>query len=201
MKKLISILLLFPVLSYTNINRNNRTQTTENVAESDIYDFDDEYVHDEAYIRLKTSELRQQLSDAYEQIDNIIVFDSLMESFENWKGTKYKWGGDSKKGIDCSALTRRIYDEVFNFPLRRVSIEQVQQGTKIKKDELKPGDIVFFRPKNRVNHVGVYVGNSLFINASSSQGVVISSLDNSYWKKYFKYGVRIDKARQTDEIN
>lgn len=83
MKKLISILLLFPVLSYTNINRNNRTQSTENVAESDIYDFDDEYVHDEAYIRLKTSELRQQLSDAYEQIDNIIVFDSLMESFEN----------------------------------------------------------------------------------------------------------------------
>lgn len=90
-------------------------------------------MHDEAYIRLKTSELRQQLSDAYEQIDNIIVFDSLMESFENWKVRNINGGGDSKKGIDCSALTRSIYDEVFNFPLRRVSIEQVQQGTKIKK--------------------------------------------------------------------
>ena len=119
----------------------------------------------------------------------------LLTSYSKWKGTKYAWGGDSKKGIDCSALTRRIYREVYGHELPRVSTQQAQTGKKVSSKNLKAGDIVFFKPEGRTNHTAVYVGNSLFINASSSKGVVMSSLKSPYWGKYFKYGVRVDKNR------
>ena len=166
------------------------------ISDNQIDNFDEEYVHDEAFIQLKASELKNEISNSYEQIDNIILYESLMTAYNEWKGTKYQWGGDSKSGIDCSALTRRVYRTVFNgFELPRVSIDQVKKGKVVSQESLKPGDILFFRPRNSVNHTAVYLGNSLFINASSSQGVVLSSLENSYWNKYFKYGVRVEAAR------
>lgn len=159
--------------------------------------FDEEYVHDEALIRLKTKELKDKLSNAYEQIDNIILYDSLMNAYNNWRGTRYRWGGDSKDGIDCSALTRRVYRAVFNgYELPRVSVDQVRMGNIVSRENLKPGDILFFRPRNSVNHTAVYLGNSLFINASSSKGVIISSIEEPYWNQYFRYGVRISAARK-----
>ena len=121
----------------------------------------------------------------------------LLVSYSKWKDTKYAWGGDSKKGIDCSALTRRIYREVYGHELPRVSTQQAQTGKKVSSKNLKAGDIVFFKPEGRTNHTAVYVGNSLFINASSSKGVVMSSLKSPYWGKYFKYGVRVDKYKNT----
>ena len=117
----------------------------------------------------------------------------LLSSYNNWKGTKYAWGGDSKRGIDCSALTRRVYREVYHKELPRVSTQQVKLGRKVATKNLQPGDILFFKPGGRTNHTTVYVGNSLFINASSSKGVVMSSLKSPYWKKYYKYSVRINK--------
>lgn len=117
----------------------------------------------------------------------------LLTSYSKWRGTKYAWGGDSKNGIDCSALTRRVYREVYNKELPRVSTEQVKTGVKVTKKDLKAGDILFFKTEGRTNHTTVYVGNSLFINASSSKGVTISSLDSPYWKKYYRYGVRVNK--------
>ena len=158
--------------------------------------YDSEYVHDEKVITKKVTQLKDDqqvilMSGTFDQLNDIIVENELLKSFENWKGTRYSWGGDSKNGIDCSALTRRVYREVFEFELPRVSVDQAQKGVHISRAELRPGDILFFRPENRVNHTAVYVGNSLFINASSSQGVVLSSLENNYWGRYFKYGVRI----------
>ena len=159
--------------------------------------FDEEYVHDEALIRLKTKELKDKLSNAYEQIDNIILYDSLMNAYNNWRGTRYRWGGDSKDGIDCSALTRRVYRAVFNgYELPRVSVDLGGRRIIKKKKNLKPGDILFFRPRNSVNHTAVYLGNSLFINASSSKGVIISSIEEPYWNQYFRYGVRVSAARR-----
>lgn len=116
----------------------------------------------------------------------------LLSSYSRWLGTPYAWGGDSKGGIDCSALTRRIYRETFGIELPRTSGEQIQQGRRVGIGNLRPGDIVFFKTNRTVNHTAVYVGNSLFINASSSKGVVMSSLESPYWRKYFKYGVRVN---------
>ena len=137
------------------------------------------------------------MNGTMEEIDRVILENSLLKAFNIWKGTKYIWGGDSIEGIDCSALTRRIYRAVFNYELPRVAIDQANHGRKIDRSELKPGDILFFRPEERVNHTAVYLGNSLFLNASTSQGVVISTLESKYWGKYFKYAVRVDKARQS----
>lgn len=126
-----------------------------------------------------------------ENIKIVSLQNALVNSYENWKGTKYVFGGDSESGIDCSALTRRIYREVFNHELPRRSVHQAQAGKRVNLSNLKPGDILYFQPEGRTNHTAVYLGNSLFINASSSKGVVLSSLDSNYWGKYFKHGVRI----------
>ena len=119
----------------------------------------------------------------------------LLTAYSHWKGTKYALGGDSKKGIDCSALTRRVYREVYKKELPRVAAQQVKTGKKVSDKNLEPGDILFFKTNSgKTNHTTVYVGNTLFINASSSKGVVMSSLKSPYWKKSYRYGVRVKKS-------
>ena len=114
----------------------------------------------------------------------------LLKSYANWKGTKYQLGGDSKEGIDCSGLTRRIYREVYGIELPRRTYGQVKIGSRIERDNLKPGDIVYFKPEGTGSHTAVYLGETLFINASTAKGVVISTLENTYWNKYFEFGTR-----------
>ena len=145
----------------------------------------------------KMSELRQRhakvaVSGTPQEKRNAALEKKLLVAFNNWRGTKYSFGGDSRSGIDCSALTRRIYREVFNYELPRVSTQQIQKGKRVSAQNLKPGDIVFFKIDGRTNHTAVYIGNSLFINASSSKGVVISSLKTPYWEKFFEFGVRVN---------
>ena len=119
----------------------------------------------------------------------------LLTAYSHWKGTKYALGGDSKKRIDCSALTRRVYREVYKKELPRVAAQQVKTGKKVSDKNLEPGDILFFKTNGgKTNHTTVYVGNTLFINASSSKGVVMSSLKSPYWKKSYRYGVRVKKS-------
>lgn len=118
----------------------------------------------------------------------------LLRAYKHWKGTKYEMGGDSESGIDCSAFTRRVYREVFSFELPRRTVDQVQVGAHISRNQLKAGDIVFFKPGGTGNHTAVYLGNSLFLNASTAKGVVISTLENVYWDKTFEYGVRVNES-------
>ncbi|CAM3105708.1 C40 family peptidase [Streptobacillus ratti] len=161
--------------------------------------FDSEYIHDQSYIDKKINEIEESvmsMSGVYNSLDNIILKNKLFSAYDKWAGTKYIFGGINHNGIDCSALTREVFRDVFGYELPRVSVDQVKKGRKIERGEMKPGDLLYFRPENRVNHVAVYIGNSLFINASSSKGVVLSSLNNSYWGKYFKYAVRVDAARE-----
>ena len=161
--------------------------------------FDGEYIHDQSYINSKINEIEESvmsMSGVYSNLDNIILKNKLFNAFDKWSGTRYRLGGTNKSGIDCSALTREVFRDVFGYDLPRVSVDQVKKGRRVLTSDLKPGDLLYFTPENRVNHVAVYIGNSLFINASSSQGVVLSSLNNSYWSKYFKYAVRVDAARE-----
>lgn len=144
----------------------------------------------------KLSELKRKhqeilLNGTFSQKKTVELQNQLLKTYSNWKGTKYSLGGDSENGIDCSALTRRVYREVYGYELPRRTVQQVKVGAHVSKEDLKPGDIVFFRPEEKNNHTAVYLGDTLFINASSSKGVVISTLENTYWNKYFKYGVRV----------
>lgn len=112
----------------------------------------------------------------------------------NWLGVPYRGGGNSKRGVDCSGLTSAIYKKVYRKNLERNSDDQRKKNCrKVKKGNLREGDLVFFhngRKKKRATHVGIYLKDRKFIHASTSQGVIISQLDEEYWDKHWLSGGR-----------
>jgi lipoprotein Spr len=111
---------------------------------------------------------------------------SLYSFIEEWYGTPYLFGGTNHYGIDCSAFTRQLYNDVYNISIVRTSIEQFSQVEKIDPVELKEGDLVFFKiHSHNISHVGVYLYDGKFVHASVSQGVVISDLGDTYWTRYY----------------
>jgi len=109
----------------------------------------------------------------------------------DWIGTTYRFGGSSKNGIDCSAFTKELYSDVFNMDIQRNSRDIFSMVSPVKRDELKEGDLVFFKiHSRRISHVGIYLGNNRFAHASS-RGVAISSLDDAYYNRYFYRGGRM----------
>jgi cell wall-associated NlpC family hydrolase len=109
---------------------------------------------------------------------------------DEWLYTPYKWGGDDKDGIDCSAFIRRLLKDVYNVGITRTSIEQIYMQSIEKfssKHQLSEGDLVFFKTTgdDKVSHVGLYLCNGKFVNAASSKGVTILSLNDQYWKERF----------------
>lgn len=108
--------------------------------------------------------------------------------YSEWVGTRYRMGGTTKQGIDCSAFMQTAFSSVYGVELPRSTAEQRYLGQQINKSELQKGDLVFFR---RNNHVGVYIGNNQFMHASTSQGVTISSLDEDYWARTYTQSRRI----------
>ena len=115
----------------------------------------------------------------------------IMSEFSVWRGTDYRWGGDSRNGIDCSAFTRRIIASVIHRRLPRTAQEQSHMGQRVSQRELKVGDLVFFKTGPNVHHVGVYIGDDSFIHASSSQGVTMSHLSNQYWQAHYLTARRV----------
>jgi len=109
----------------------------------------------------------------------------------DWIGTPYRFGGDSRRGIDCSAFTKELYSNVFNMDIQRNSRDIFSMVSPVKRDELKEGDLVFFKiHSRRISHVGIYLGNNKFAHASS-RGVAINSLDDAYYNRYFYRGGRM----------
>lgn len=116
----------------------------------------------------------------------------LYQFVYDWIGTPYRLGGDTKKGIDCSGFSAEVYSKVFNTVIGNNSRNIFSMVNPVDKDELKEGDLVFFKIGSRsITHVGVYMGNNKFAHASSSRGVMISDLDENYWKRYYYKGGRM----------
>ncbi|AQS40683.1 NlpC/P60 family protein [Shewanella psychrophila] len=109
----------------------------------------------------------------------------LMAFHSEWKGTPYRYGGMSKHGVDCSALVYLAYKDILGKKLPRTTADQKNLGSKVSKGNLKIGDLVFFKTGWSTRHVGIYLGHSKFLHASTSQGVMISTLNNSYWKRKY----------------
>ncbi len=105
--------------------------------------------------------------------------------------TPYKYGGQSKNGIDCSAFTQQVYRNSLGIELPRTAREQFKVGDKVT--DLKFGDLVYFDTQTGSfpGHVGIYLGDSLFAHASSIQGVTITPLNNKYFKKRYVGARRI----------
>lgn len=109
----------------------------------------------------------------------------LLDIYADWKGTPYKWGGNSKKAIDCSAFMQRTFDEGFGKQLPRTTQEQYAVGKKIDKKALQTGDLVFFKTGTNTWHVGVYLSDNQFMHASVTYGVSVTDLTNPYWKRRY----------------
>lgn len=115
-------------------------------------------------------------------------FAKLHDFYNNWQGVRYRLGGTTKHGVDCSAFVLNAFDRAFGMAMPRSTAEQRYVGKKISKSELEFGDLVFFR-KN--NHVGIYIGNNQFIHASTSKGVTTNSLSDSYWARNYTQSRRV----------
>ena len=106
-------------------------------------------------------------------------------------GAPYRLGGATVKGIDCSAFVRKMY-EFFDIALPRTAREQSSVGVRIDRKELVEGDLVFFRTRKPIGHVGIYIGNNEFVHASyKGKAVRIDSLDQPYFQKRFQRAVRV----------
>jgi cell wall-associated NlpC family hydrolase len=130
----------------------------------------------------------------------------LPESLENeiskFFGISYRLGGDGPAGIDCSALVKKVYSDMFGISLPRSSSEQSRLGNldTVARDELKTGDLVFFgQNRKRVNHVGMYLAGGHFLHAARTEGVTISKLDDSYWKSRFMFSKRFRGLELVEE--
>jgi probable lipoprotein NlpC len=116
----------------------------------------------------------------------------LISCMASWLGTPYKYAGETRQGTDCSGMIMAIYKEVYKKDLFRSSMEQMKNVTIIKKEELRTGDLVFFKiGGDKVSHVGLYIGEGKFMHASTQRGVVINSLEEEYYKKWFFAGGRV----------
>ncbi len=123
------------------------------------------------------------------------VEQKLTKQYNQYKGTKYKYGGTDKKGFDCSGFTQKVYENAFQIELPRTTEEIGKVGNKVSKNKLKPGDLVFFRPSRKYKHVGIYMGDDIFMHSSTSKGVIKSDINNVYWNKKYKYAKRILKTK------
>jgi len=117
----------------------------------------------------------------------------LESQFQQFKNVKYKYGGLDKNGFDCSGFTLTVYKNAFNINLPRTTEEISELGKKVSKRKLRPGDLVFFRPSRKYEHVGIFIGKKTFIHSATSKGVIKSNLENPYWKKKYRFAKRILK--------
>jgi cell wall-associated NlpC family hydrolase len=129
---------------------------------------------------------------AYQIEPDSCQFELYKTVFE-WMGTRYKYSGKTGKGgLDCSGFAKIVYKEVYHKELKGGSAAIYPKTYSINKSELQVGDLVFFKiKKNRISHVGVYLGNNKFAHSAVKGGVRIDSLDAPYYKKTFFKGGRL----------
>ncbi len=116
---------------------------------------------------------------------------ALYRFIEDWWGTRYRYGGSGRDGIDCSGFTCRMMQDVYEISLPRTAREQFQVCEMVANADLQEGDLVFFNTRGGISHVGVYLGNQAFVHSSTNGGVTISSLQEDYYSKRFLGGGRL----------
>lgn len=106
---------------------------------------------------------------------------NLLRIIEDWYGTRYRYGGSNKSGIDCSALMQVFFASLYGIALPRTAKMQYDYSRTISRTELKEGDLLFFNTTGGVSHVGMYITNNKFVHASSSNGVTVSDMFDPYY--------------------
>lgn len=173
------------------------SQIQDTSFEYQIMEDDDDDLIDEQPVDISSllERIRDSINDDSSISSNTPKERMLMEIIK-YIDTPYKYGGNSQLGIDCSAFTQNVFRNSLDLALYRSAREQFKQGIPIEnKDDLIFGDLVFFNTRRAVRpgHVGIYIGYDLFAHASSSKGVIISSMNHNYYSRKFMGGRRIDE--------
>lgn len=119
---------------------------------------------------------------------------AVVDAAHGWLGTVYKYGGETRRGVDCSALVMNVYREALGIKLPRTTRTQREYASHVSRRDLQPGDLIFFssdKNRNGISHVGLYIGNDRFIHASSSRGVVVSKLSEKYFMNHYHSSGRV----------
>lgn len=126
-----------------------------------------------------------------EKLSNI----NLLKLIDDWYGTRYCMGGSSKSCIDCSAFTQVLMYSIYNINLPRTAQDQYNNAQAIGMEDLNEGDLVFFNTGGRsISHVGIYLLNNKFVHAATTGGVMVSDLNDGYWRSRFKGAGRVKAA-------
>ncbi|MBA3986951.1 MAG: C40 family peptidase [Flavobacteriales bacterium] len=196
MKKIYYILLLCAFLASCSTYKDKKTiPYTENKIEK----AKESVVINRKPAVVKTAKPREVVTygktEATEKPADLKVL-NIIDIAKSFNGTRYKFGGTTSAGMDCSGLVYTVFKEE-DIQLPRSSRDMATKGNKINFREISKGDLVFFKTNRSkiINHVGLVVdvlpGKVLFIHSSTSQGVIISSLDERYWNESFVEARRI----------
>ena len=121
----------------------------------------------------------------------------LLQNMDHWWGTRYCLGGSTLTCIDCSAFTQNIMRDVYKTNIPRTARAQYDNSVRVLSENLQEGDLVFFQTVGTdISHVGIYLTNNKFVHAATSNGVMISDLNDAYWKSRYKGAGRVIKDAQ-----
>ena len=138
--------------------------------------------------KISASTISSQSLSSYERN----VKKSFLSVYDRWAGVPYRFGGNSFQGIDCSAFVQVAYRDAIGISLPRTTSLQSNVGHGVNYDGAAVGDLIFFKTSRTTRHVGVYLGDKQFLHASTSQGVIISRVDNPYWASKFWHFRRVE---------
>jgi cell wall-associated NlpC family hydrolase len=128
-------------------------------------------------------------SRSYKAPEKLSDFDDLLiKEAQKWLGTPYQYGGIDFNGIDCSAFVQNVMKSV-GIDVPRTAAQQYEFSYSLPLSKAKLGDLVFFKEKSKVSHVGIYLGGDKFVHSSTSKGVIYSSLNDSWYQdNFYKVG-------------
>jgi cell wall-associated NlpC family hydrolase len=129
----------------------------------------------------------QLLDREVETLTNTYLFNFIDE----WWAVRYRYGGTTMRGVDCSSYTGKLLYTVYAVSMPRTAREQYRVSARVRKEELQEGDLVFFNTTGGISHVGVYLSDGYFTHSSCSHGVTISNLNEAYYSRKFISGGRV----------
>ena len=133
------------------------------------------------------------LDASVERLTNII----LLQNMDHWWGTHYCLGGSTETCIDCSAFTQIMMRTVYKTDVPRTARAQYDNSTRVEMQELQEGDLLFFQTVGRdISHVGIYLTNNKFVHAATSEGVMVSDLNDPFWRTRYKGAGRVIRSAQ-----
>ena len=171
--------------TFISAKANNNYSTSKIVALKEIEIIESPSISSSLPESANTMALKQKYASLLNVPTTQITDLALYKTIANWYGTRYNYGGESHRGVDCSSLMQHLNKESWGRSIPRTAALQHKATPRISKDQLQEGDLIFFNTTGGVSHVGMYLQNNKFVHASCSKGVTISSLTENYYAKRY----------------